>query len=152
MPVAQPSAPDRTAAGTRSLAARVFRFGVMTGVSVLISYGFTMVMHEWCGVEERLAFLIALVTVFCMNFVLMRYYVYTGRHAGIRRQFVTYAFTSAGFRAAEYVAYLLLLGLVAMDYRLAIPLVLGMSTLVKFVVYHRVFQSRPVPAGSRAAG
>jgi putative flippase GtrA len=117
---------------TRARLTEMLRFGMATAVSATITLGLPVLLVEFGGVPERRAVAIALAVAFVVNFVTTRRFVFRseGRAGG---ELWRFALTSAGFRLAEYLAFLGLHSL-GMVYFLAQALVLTMSFLLKFLV------------------
>ena len=97
------------------------------------------------------AVLIALITVFAMNFLLLRHYIYDGRQGSIPAQLATYTASAGAFRLLEYLAFLVLLGWLDADYRLVVIGVLAVSAVLKFLTYRFIFERRPGDFGAYGA-
>ena len=119
---------------------RLFRFAQMSVGSFAVMFGSTVALHEWCGLPEEASFAIALVVVFVMNFMIMRYYVYSGRAGNVKRQFALYVVSAIGFRTFEYLAFLGLLYSLDADYRLIVIAVTLVAAFVKFIYYRFLFE------------
>lgn len=129
-----------TAAIGKGLKIPAFRWGVITLVNFVVNVGLTAMLHEGFGVDTRVAYAIALTTVFFMNFALLRYYVYAPNDAQpLGALFATYAASAIGFRLTEYVGFLLLHTIAGVPYLIAIFLVQGASFFVKYFYYGRLF-------------
>lgn len=114
------------------------RFCILTGISFSINFGLTALLHDVLGVSAEASFAAALATVYIVNFILKRYYVYRARSGDIKRQMVLYALSAVGFRSAEYLAFLLVHTGLGLHYLLSIFLVLFVSFMVKFFYYKNV--------------
>lgn len=118
---------------------RLIRFGVLGAVGFGLNIGVTAILAEVLGAAEELAFAVALAVVFVFSFLTSRYLIFAGAARGDpRRQLVKFAVSSAAFRGAEYLGFLLLHTVIGVDYLLVIPAVLGVSFLTKFVAYSNV--------------
>ena len=118
---------------------RFLRFGVLGAVGFGINIAVAVVLTEFFGVSEELSFAIALAVVFCFSFVTSRYLIFAGAAAGDpRKQLAKFAVSSAAFRGAEYVGFLLLHTVLGQPYLLTIVSVLTVSFLTKFVTYSTV--------------
>ena len=115
------------------------RFSAVTGLSLALNFGTTIVLHEGFGLAEELAYALALLTVFAVNFVLLRTWIFAGSaRAGASRQFAWYALSAAGFRGAEYLGFLVLHTGLGVHYLLAMALVQTTAFFGKFLHYGRV--------------
>ncbi len=110
-----------------------------------MNLGLPVLLHEWLGIAERVAVAIALATAFVVNFVVARSYVYRAGGA-FGPQVLRFAAASAGFRIAEYLAFLILHAVFGLFYVLALGVVLVVSFGVKFVFY-RSYVFAPVEHG-----
>lgn len=112
----------------------VSRYTQLAVVSAGLNLGLPVLFHEWIGIGERVAVALALVTTFFVNFIAARSYVYKADGA-FGPQVLRFAAASAGFRIAEYAAFLILHTVLGVFYVLALGVVLGISFGVKFVFY-----------------
>jgi putative flippase GtrA len=118
------------------------RFLVLGVLSFSTNLGITAGLHEILGVSPEVAFAIALVIAFCMNFSLMRWWVFRGTERPIMDQLVGFGVSSLFFRGTEYVGYLFLYRIANVRYLTAAVAVLGASFVVKYVVYNSWLFSR----------
>ncbi|MBB6430980.1 GtrA family protein [Algisphaera agarilytica] len=114
---------------------KLFRYLVNTGLSFVVNLGLTALLHEAFGVREATSYAVALVTVFVMNFLLFRYYVFDGRTDQPGKQLATFAGTSVVFRVSEWFVFRLLHEKLGVYYLLAIILVQGTTFVIKYFVY-----------------
>ncbi len=132
----------------RALAAQIARFGASTVFSAAMSFGIPVVLHEWMGVRESLGVAIGFGAAYLANIVLLRVFVFRSRGSW-KRQLARYIPLNGCFRLAEYGAFLVLFKRVGLDYRVAMLVVLGSSSLIKFFAYRWIFHDRaertPVP-------
>lgn len=129
----------------------VNRFTQLALVSAGVTLGLPVPLHEWLGLEERVAVALALATAFAVNFIVARSYVFRASGA-FGPQLLRFALASAGFRVAEYLAFLLLFSVLGVFYVLALGLVLVISFGVKFAFYRTyVFTSTESGAEQMAA-
>ena len=126
------------------LSARSFRWGVNTVASFVVNLGMTVGLHEWLSVDPSVAYAVALLTVFLMNFVFFRYYVFSHPEPlPIRSQFMAYAGSAVGFRLAEYLCFLLVHIVFGVHYVVTIIAVQGASFIAKYFFYGAfVFRGR----------
>ena len=131
---------------------RAPRFLGLSGVSFLTNVGLTVLLKEKARLAPEAAFAIAIVVVFCINFLACRYVVFDARAQDFRRQLLLFAMASGGFRGAEYLAFVVAHRLLAIHYVVALVAILALSMTAKFVFYQRVIfpgvvARTPPPAG-----
>lgn len=116
----------------------VFRAGMrflqLGGFAFCLNLAITTSLHELLGLPADLAFAIALVTLFFVNFFGFRRFVYrsTG-HA--RGQIGRYFIAVLCFRLAEYGGFLLLYQHIGIDYLPTAMAVLAISAGAKFLTF-----------------
>lgn len=116
------------------------------GLSFALNLGLTTIMHEWLMISEEVSFLVALILVTTTNFFLSRHFVYQASSGSIGKQFKNFILSIIGFRAGEYLAYLMLVSYLDVQYQLAIAAVLVISFILKYLFFGRyVFTEGPVP-------
>lgn len=120
--------------------ATAIRYAQVSGLSFAVNIGLTVFLHEVCCVPEELAFAIALIVVFLMNFVAMRHYIYAGNGGHAGKQFIMYAGSALVFRGSEYLTFLILHSWLRLDYRLAVIGVAVGFACAKFFYYRLVFE------------
>jgi putative flippase GtrA len=121
---------------------RLLRFGSGAVVSFTGTLAVTFVTTEWLGVREEFSFAIAVVVMFFVNFLYLRYVVFLSAHTTWLSQMRDFLIASIGFRLAEYLAFLILLNVFHVYYLLSVVCVLGISFLVKFQLFDKhVFKS-----------
>jgi putative flippase GtrA len=111
------------------------RYLIITGLSFLTNIGLTVFSTEVLTFPEEVSYAIALVTVFVMNFLFMRYYIYVSREQSAKRQFLLYGMSAVGFRGVEYISFLIIHTWLAVQYALAIIEIQVCSAMVKFFYY-----------------
>lgn len=116
---------------------QIVRFGMLAGMSAVVTIGLPVLLHEIFGVSPQRAAAIAFVTAFFLNFVSLRRLVFRSEH-GAGRDLVTFAVSSLVFRAGEYLLFLLLTLVLHVQYVVALVVVLSLSTVLKFVWYRKV--------------
>jgi putative flippase GtrA len=135
------------------VSAEILRFLVSAGLSFGVNLGFTWLVHDIIGQRAELAFAVGQLSVFLLNFVVARYYVFQATGERPLRQFRKYVVTSLSFRGAEYLAYVALHSLLGIHYLLTATAVLSASFCLKFFVYRAaVFRRVPSALASRAPG
>lgn len=126
--------PPRTGASLRYL--------VFSGFSFCVNLGVTATLHEMLGVVPEVAFAIALVTVFVINFAGLRWWIFAGTKRPFGSQLLGFALSSLGFRGLEYAGYLVLLLGLGVPYLGAALAVIGISFVAKYVLYDSWLFSR----------
>lgn len=127
----------------------LLRFGLLSGLSLVVSVGLTVVLHEAVGMLEEWAFGISLVVVFAVNFVACKYWVFEGKAGDLKRQLVIFALSSAGFRLAEYLGFLLVHTVLGVYYLWAMIGLKSAVVLSKFFYYRAVVFRSPSGRSSR---
>jgi len=111
------------------------RFLLLGAASFTLNISVTSGLHELLGVSPEISFAVGLVAAFLMNFASMRWWVFRGTRRPILVQLTGFGLSSLCFRGLEYAGYLVLYRLAGLPYLAAAALVLGISTVVKYVVY-----------------
>jgi len=121
----------------------ILRFGFLTAASFAVNLGLTVLFHEGLMLPEELAFGLALIIVFMLNFIGCRHFVFENTNDTIGRQFVLFLGTSIGFRGAEFMAFLILHTAMRVQYVTAIISIKCLATAAKFIWCRNVvFASR----------
>lgn len=121
---------------------RLFRWGVNTGASFIVNLGLTIGLHEGMGVRPEVAYGVALASVFFMNFIFFRYYVFAQEQpAPIGQQFAAYTGSAISFRLAEYGSFILIHSLIGLHYVATVIVVQGVAFVIKFFFYGKLFQA-----------
>jgi putative flippase GtrA len=122
------------------MSARFIRFTAMGSLGLILNLGITAFVHEVLGASEELAFAVALAIVFSFHFLSGRYVIYGAADGDPKRQLLRYGLATGGFRAAEYLGFLVLHTIAGIPYLAVIVIVLGSSFIAKFFFYgHVVF-------------
>jgi len=119
-----------------------FRYLAFSGVSFCLNLGTTATLREVFGVAPEVAFAVALVVVFFVNFAAMRWWIFVGTVRPLGSQFVAFGLSSLMFRGLEYVGYLVLLRAFGLPYLMAAVATVGVSFVAKFIVYNNWLFSR----------
>ena len=131
------SAAHRHLLAARTRWAALLKFGVGGVLSVSIALGMSALLHEVLGIRETFAAAGGLVSALTVNFFVLRYIVFAGTVVSIPQQLAGYLGSAGVFRGLEYVGFLLLNTLVQIHYLVALTIVLGVSFLLKFLVYDK---------------
>ncbi len=121
------------------------RFVALGATSFSLNLGITAVLHEVFGVSPEFAFAAALVTVFCVNFSIMRWWVFRGTPRPLLDQLLGFGLSSLFFRGSEYLGYLLLYRWADLTYLVAVLVVISVSFGLKYVVYNSWLFARGEP-------
>ena len=118
---------------------RLARFAALGAAGFALNIAVTVSLHELLGAPEELAFAVALLVVFLFSFLTSRYLIFAGAaHGDPKKQLLKFAISSAGFRVAEYLGFLVFHTLLRLPYLISIVAVLGLSFLTKFITYSNV--------------
>jgi putative flippase GtrA len=131
--------PQRVSSHEKSLT-RFKGYLAASALSFVVNIGLTSFLHEVISMKPMWAYGISLIVLLCINFLLMRYWVYR-KHlqpGTLQKQFVATALTSFGFRVSEWVFFVGLNEFLRVNYLLAMLIVMGISFLLKFFVYDRL--------------
>ncbi len=129
----------------RGVLGKSFRFSVLSIVSFAATIGLTIVSVEVLGIDPLPAHVITLVIVFLLNFAGLTYFVFPGHTDRLFRTFLSFLASTFGFRVLEWIVFALLVTLAAMDYRIAIIVVVPFFTALKFLfLNHFTFARRSV--------
>ena len=124
---------------------QALRFGLLSGMSLVINLGTTLVMTEVVGVSSYFAVALAMVVTTAANFLVLRYFVFPGGEQGWLAQLIGFVTSIAGFRAAEYLAFIALHGGLGLHYMPTYASILVVSMVGKFLLLRRtVFRPTPV--------
>ncbi len=137
-------------AGKRTLRSQATRYALLSGISFAGNLGLTVLLHEIVGLSAYLAVPIALITMTLFNFFTIRHVVFTDAAGGIVKQFTGFVASIAGFRAAEYVGFVLLHGVFIVDYLPACAAILAASAVCKFLFLRRVVFAIPRSSANHA--
>ena len=122
----------------RQIIGEAIRFGMITGLSAIVSLGLPILLHELFHIGPKVAVAISQLTVLAMNFVTLRAFVFR-RSGSLRGDIARYGASAAVFRGLEYVSFLLLFELAGLFYVTALVITLAASTIIKFICYRFLF-------------
>lgn len=128
----------------------IIRFGGYSLVSLLsfvLNILLVVFLHEIVGLAERWAYGITLLSLFFINFALMRYGVYrkTLVSGNGVNQMVKCLAVSLSFRLFEWIAFIILTEQFRIYYVIAIVIVNCISVITKFFVYDRLIFKGHLP-------
>ena len=121
---------------------QILRFCATSGMSAAITVGLPVILHEGLGVTPQHGAAIAFCVAFLANFFSLRRLVFRSSGA-IGRDLGLFVISSVVFRAAEYVAFLVLTTVAHVYYVVALVGVLGLSTVAKFFWYRKALHGNP---------
>jgi len=127
--------------------ASLVRFALGGVLSSGITLGSTALLHEVGSVHERIAAAVGLVLALTVNFVVLRFFVFKGTKEPFGRQLVMFLGSSGVFRAVEYCGFLLFSQVLKIQYLIAMLITLGLSFILKFMIYEMWVFRRRQPAG-----
>ena len=113
----------------------LLRFGMGGLLSSGVALTTTAVLHELGFLSARAAAAVGLAAALIVNFLVLRYFVFRGTRSSFWRQLFLFLGSSGVFRGLEYLGFLLVSVVLELHYLLALVVVLGVSFLLKFVVY-----------------
>jgi len=114
---------------------QLFKWGFLSGFSFLLNIGLLFTIHEIIGLSEEVAFALSLLTVFLANFIILRNYIFKTGESNWKRQFIYFFYSSLCFRIFEYLLFLILHSWFRTYYLLAAIIILGLSSISKFLFY-----------------
>lgn len=122
------------------------RFAAGGVLSFSVTLGTTALLHELLGLGEPVAAAGGFAAALTVNFLFMRYYVFRGSTMPAMRQAVMFLSASGVFRGLEYLSFLVLNVILGMRYLIALPIVLAVSFVLKFLAYDRWLFARGAAA------
>jgi len=126
----------------RDTLAKLIRFGAGGVLSAGTTIGTTALLHEIFGVRESFAAAVGFAAALSVNYFFLRYIVFRHSHVAPGRQLILFIGSTGVFRGLEYLAFLVLNTWLHVPYLAALPAVLMVSFLVKFIVYDRYVFAR----------
>ncbi len=120
---------------------QMMRFGLVTGMSASVTVGLPVVLHEFGNISPRIAVAISFVAGFAFTFLATRRLVFNSKSKPWR-DLLVFAGSTALFRSAEYLTFLLLMDSLGLYYVLALLISLVFSMVLKFFWYRYVFAGR----------
>jgi putative flippase GtrA len=129
-----------------ALLGEVLRF---CGVGVL-SYGLGIALaalfHEISGLVPEVAVGLSLAILLLTNFALARAFIF--RSSGrVHHELVRFGIASAAMRGAEYLAFLVLLNVLGINYLISLTVAMLLSSCGKFVLYKKLVFRKPAAGG-----
>ena len=113
----------------------LLRYGLGGLLSSGITISVTVTLHELAFVAERFAAATALATALTVNFLMLRYFIFGRTRMLLVPQLLLYVGSAGVFRGLEYLRFLLVNPAFGTHYVAALVGVLGVSSMLKFVVY-----------------
>ena len=112
-----------------------------------VNLGLTVLLHELLHVAEELAYAVALILVFSMNFLLSRHVVFSSASGNSVRQAVLFGISTLLFRSLEYLLFLFFHAALGLWY---VGVIIGVSLpmmLIKFVILGKFVFVAEAPPG-----
>lgn len=140
-------------AGRHPMLGQAFRFGLLSAMSFVLNLGVTVVMTEAAGLPSFVSVALAMVTTTAANFLVLRFFVFPDAEQRWFKQFVGFATSIAGFRLAEYLAFIALHAGLGWHYLPVYASILVVSLVGKFLLLRNtVFRpERSIPGGPQPA-
>ena len=123
---------------TGQLGHELVGFGALSVVSFVLNVGLTFALVEVWSVRPEMAFAVGLFTVLLTSFVLMRFVIFKAQTTSALKQLGLYIPSTIGFRASEYVLFLIVHTLLGVPYQAGVVGILLLSAAVKFAFYRHV--------------
>jgi putative flippase GtrA len=112
------------------------RYTLLGVASFVINLGLAAVFHEILSLAEWLAVALSLSIVFVINFVVAKFAVFKSQGDWIK-ELSKFLFVSLSSRMFEYAMFLILFGILSINYLFAIMVSQILSFILKFVIYRR---------------
>lgn len=122
------------------------RFFIGGLVSVGTALSVTTLAHEIWEMPTQTAGALGFVGALLVNFLMLRGFIFRDHSGRFREQVTGYLSAALTFRSLEYGVYYVLSGLAAMQYQVAMVVVMVASSLLKFFVYDKLVFRRRHPA------
>jgi putative flippase GtrA len=112
------------------------RYTALGAASFVINLGLAAVFHEMLFLAEWLAVALSLSIVFFVNFVVAKFAVFKSQGPW-KKELPNFLFLSLLSRVFEYAMFLVLFGILSINYLFAIMLSQILSFVLKFFIYKR---------------
>lgn len=131
----------------RSISGQAVRFALLSAISFVGYLGLTALMHEGLGLSSYVAVPIAMACITLFNFFSLRLVIFKPTTRGWFAELLGFLASIAGFRVAEYAAFIVLHGLLDLPYLPAYAAILATSAVCKFLFLRNIlFASATTPA------
>jgi putative flippase GtrA len=114
------------------------RYLLAGGLSFASGLIVLIVLVEFIALSPALAAAISFAAVFVLNFILARYFIFPGGTTGVAGQFMRYGVINVAMRSGEYLLFLLIIDIFALNYVLCMVLSLALSNVIKFFAYRAI--------------
>lgn len=121
----------------------MFSYALLSAVSFVGNIGLTVGFHEWAGISSFLAVPMAMTLITLFNFFSVKCFVFKNGWHQWGKQLTGFIASIFAFRVAEYVAFVLLHGLMAVPYTPAYAFILALSAGGKFFFLRQVLFVQP---------
>jgi hypothetical protein len=116
----------------------------------VLNIGITIFFHELLKFSEEIAFAIALLIIFVLNFILFRFFIFEDSFTPLSAQFINYSLFAAGFRLSEYLVFLFFHTFIGIDYKLVTTCTLVISSITKYFAYRFLFNKPSINKSIRS--
>lgn len=125
------------------LSGQVFNYALLSAVSFAGNLGLTVWFHEWAGVSSFLAVPMAMALITLFNFYAIKLFVFKNGWHQWGKQLIGFIASIFAFRLAEYIAFVVFHGLMAVPYTPAYAFILAVSAACKFFFLRQVLFVQP---------
>jgi len=130
---------------TRSISGQAIRFAILSAVSFVGYLGLTALLHERMGINSYVAVPIAMACITLFNFFSLRLVIFKPSERGWLPDLLGFLASIAGFRFAEYAAFIVLHGLLGLPYLPAYAVILATSAVCKFMFLRNILFANARP-------
>jgi putative flippase GtrA len=134
----------------RALRSEAVRFAILAAVSFAGHIALVSALHELLGLPGAIAVPIAMGFVTLFNFMMLRKCVFGSTNADWLGEMARFIASIAGFRATEYVVFLVLSGGLGLPYLPTYIGILMTSMVCKFLFLRTVLFAKPMAIGASA--
>ena len=114
------------------------RFAMLSVISFAGHLALTGVLHERLGISSYVAVPIAMACITLFNFFSTRLAIFNPSERGWLKELLGFLASIAGFRVAEYAAFILLHGLLELPYLPAYTSILAVSAVCKVLFLRNI--------------
>lgn len=114
------------------------QFALLSAISFAGYLVFTAILHDAIGINAYLSVAVAMVCITLFNFITLRRFIFEPTSRSWLSELIGFLASIAGFRVAEYAAFLLIHGALDTPYLLAYAGILGASALCKFIFLRNI--------------
>lgn len=104
-----------------------------SAVSFSLNVGFNVLLVAF-GLSKNVAFVVTTLMLFTINFTASRYWIFADSKLTLKEQFKRFTLSTAVFRLAEILVFILINSMIEVDHKLLIIAILVVSFVAKYVV------------------